>query len=148
MPSRKIHEIRRENMRDVVDKHPDGGTTAVAKRLGYRNASFLSQQIGPNPTREITEKSARRYEEELGLPKGFLDVDRNTPAVDTTPVLGITADLVADVVRLVGSVLQAEALVVQPKQFGDITALALTDAVEHGNKPRESYVKQVAQLLK
>ena len=62
---------RRSNLRRLAATY---GWTELAKRLGYRQPSFLVQMAGPNPTREVTEKSARRFEKELELPEGSLDV--------------------------------------------------------------------------
>jgi hypothetical protein len=62
---------RRSNLRRLANTY---GWTELAKRLGYRQPSFLVQMAGPNPTREVTEKSARRFEIDLGLPEGSLDV--------------------------------------------------------------------------
>jgi hypothetical protein len=58
----------------LANRHITYGWTELAKRLSYRQPSFLVQMGGPNPTREVTEKSARRFERDLGLPVGSLDV--------------------------------------------------------------------------
>jgi hypothetical protein len=62
---------RRTNLRRLANTY---GWTELAKRLGYRQPSFLVQMAGPNPTRPVTETSARRFERDLGLPEGSLDV--------------------------------------------------------------------------
>lgn len=135
-------EIRRENLRAVVEKN--GGVTKVSKVLGYTNASFLSQQIGPNPTREITEKSARAYEQKLGLPVGTLDGRAEVSAPATAGDLS----LVATTITLVGSVLKTEAVETSIDRFAQIVALALQDAAEHGGHPREGRIRDVVKLLK
>lgn len=60
----ELSEIRRINLRKMMESE---GALKLAGRLGYRQSSFLSQMAGPNPTREITEKTARAYEKQLGL---------------------------------------------------------------------------------
>lgn len=55
----EISEVRRANVRALIEKY---GASKLATRLGYRNPSFLSQQAGPNPTREVTERTARAFE--------------------------------------------------------------------------------------
>ena len=47
----------------------------------------MSQMAGKNPSRPITEDNARKFEQGLGLPKGWLDIER-TPygqPVENTP---------------------------------------------------------------
>jgi hypothetical protein len=140
---RKITEVRRDNLRALVAR--EGGGAKVASRLGYRSASFLSQQIGPKPSREITEKTAREYEAKLGLPEGALDRQEGPPqpgaqAIDTS--------VLVDVIRLLGGVLEAEKVNLPAGRFADVAALAVEDAVTHGGKPRESHIKSLVRLVK
>lgn len=46
-----------------------GGPTALAAHLGHSNGSYLAQLAGPNPKREVGERTARQVEERLGLPR-------------------------------------------------------------------------------
>lgn len=64
--------IRRNNLRRLAEQH---GATILAERLGYASPSFLSQMIGPNPTREVSERTARVIEHSLGLEPGWMDLD-------------------------------------------------------------------------
>lgn len=127
-----MDEIRRKNLRKLMDEH---GATVLAKRLGYRSPTFLSQLAGPNPTRQVTEKTARRFEADLGLPTGYLD---GRPA---------TVDL-ADIIRLVGRLAEGEGVELPVNRFADVAALAVTDATEHGGVAREAHIRQVLRLLK
>jgi len=70
----KTFETRRDNLRAVVTAR--GGPTAVAGELGFANASYLSQLVGPAPSRTISERAARSFEQTLGLPLGYLDMVR------------------------------------------------------------------------
>ena len=105
--------------------------TKVSKTLGYSNPSFISQMIGPKPTREITEKSARKFEERLGLQPGELDGAKVDP----------TTQLVANTIRLVGRACAAEGVSPSPDKFADLVVLAL----EQGT---EAHVRLMARLLK
>jgi hypothetical protein len=67
----RVVEVRRANVRQLMGER--GGLTDLSKRLGYKNPSFLSQMTGPEPTREITEKTARKIEKALALDPGSLD---------------------------------------------------------------------------
>ncbi|MGH8846786.1 MAG: hypothetical protein ACREXQ_06030 [Polaromonas sp.] len=143
-------EIRRENLRMLIDKH---GTANLAAKLGYRQASFLSQMAGPNPTRPVTETNARRFEEALNLPEGYFDALQNAAKTiadkDQLAKANATSTaLVVDVIRLVGEVCACEAVSLPPMKFADVVVLAYTDTMEHDGKPRESYIKQVVRLLK
>lgn len=67
-----IYDIRRENLRLICARH--GGKQAVALKLGHSNGSYLSQLIGPNPSKQISEPVAREYEQTLGLQPGCVDL--------------------------------------------------------------------------
>ncbi len=62
---------RRNNLRKLI------GTRYVtqvdlASALGVTD-SYLSQMLGPNPIRKVTEPTARKFEYKLGLNTGALD---------------------------------------------------------------------------
>lgn len=142
----KIAELRRENLRALIEEH--GGVSRLAEKLGYASPSFLVQQAGPNPTREVTEKSVRKFEKALGLPEGYLDrpPEPETPA---PPASSLNPEAIGDVIRLVGSLMQRESIPVPSAQrFTDVIALAVVDAMEHGGVPRENHIRQVVRLLK
>lgn len=142
----ELTERRRDTLKQIVDQR--GGVSKIAKQLGYSNPSFMSQMIGPNPTREITEKTARKFEEKLGLPKGTLDGALPPPTpVPAQAEPNDTALLVAEVIRMVGRTLESEGVKPSADKFADVVALAYLDTISHG-APRESHVKQLARLLK
>lgn len=68
---KSVYETRRDNLRTLL--HQWGGPTSLAKKLGHSNGSYVAQLVGPNPSREISEKVARDMEAKLGLPVGWLD---------------------------------------------------------------------------
>lgn len=142
----KISETRRENLRKLIAER--GGANALAKALGYTNASFLSQMCGPTPMREVTEKTARSFEAKLGLPSGTLDRENAATASPAAALSPAEVPLTVDVIRLVGKVLEDEGLNLPPMRFADVVALALTDTVEHGGKPRPEMIRSVVKLLK
>lgn len=116
--------------------------------MGYRSPSFLVQQAGPNPSREVTEKSARNFEQKLGLGAGYLDRNPTGTSATTAPV-AIDTGVISDVIRLVGALMAREQVPVPaPERFADLLALAVTDTLEHGGVPRESHIRSVVRLLK
>lgn len=69
-----VFDTRRANLRLLADRYD--GPSQLAAKLQLRHPSYLSQLIGPNPSRDISERTARAYEEKLGLAAGWLDVVR------------------------------------------------------------------------
>jgi hypothetical protein len=65
------HDFRRANLRKLAESF--GSLADLAKRLGYTNSSFIVQMIGPNPIRQVSEETARKFETALDLLPGSLD---------------------------------------------------------------------------
>ena len=63
---------RRKNLRRLVREHVMTQHSLCLK-LGWTSGSYLSQMIGPKPTRWIRESTARHIEQKLRLPQGWLD---------------------------------------------------------------------------
>lgn len=138
-----LTDTRRANLRTLIEQH--GGVSRLSEKLGYSSPSFLVQQVGPNPTRVVTERSARKFEQKLGLEPGTLD--RETGGTPTSA--GVSTQVISDVIRLVGTLMQREAVQMPPpERFADLLALALTDTLEHGGVPREGHIRSVVRLLK
>lgn len=161
-----ISEIRRANIRALINER--GGLTKLSRLLGYKNPSFLSQMISlDNPTREVTEKTARGIEEAMVLPTGYLDrapdavapslgheVERvkapaaptaNVPAVPTAKAVDQTQRMI-DAVRVVGTAMKDAGMVLEPDRFAEIVALVYADAPEGGVRPE--IVRMMLKLLR
>lgn len=111
-----IYDIRLQNLRDLVRQWD--GSTRLAKRLGYSNASYIVQLAGPNPRRTVSEKVARDMEEKLRLPPRWLDephADSHVPMNDA---------FLSDVVRVVMMCIRDEGRALDPQQVATITSLA------------------------
>lgn len=129
----KRNENRRDNLRRLQDEY--GGPKTLAEKLGYANSSFLVQMTGPNPTREVTEKTARKIEEKLGLEENSLDwpardkrsASRHTvhePSATYARPHGDTAPTV-EIIRALGSIMERDRISVSPTKLADIVAFAL-----------------------
>jgi len=157
----KISESRRVNIRALVDER--GGITKLSRLLGYKNPSFLSQMLSNGgATREVTERTARRIEEALGLPAGHLDREPEAPlrapvpdqqsavpvrSAQSAPTTSDeTVRLVADVIRAVGAACDESGVNLAPGKFAEVVALVYGDSVERGLRP--DHVKQVVRLLR
>jgi hypothetical protein len=147
----KQNEVRRENLRDLIRRHE--GPAALARRLGYRNAAFLVQMAGPNPSRPITERTARGFEEKLGLPAGWFDRDAapappSTAAAAAPAAAPIDSVLVTEVLRLVAESCETMGITLPHARFADVVALLYTEAVEEQRLPRPEHVQRLVNLLK
>lgn len=69
----RVRLIRIENLRRLCEMH--GSWTALGRLTGH-SSSFYGQVAGPNPRRTIGEVLARDIEQCLGLPSGWLDMQR------------------------------------------------------------------------
>ncbi len=72
-------EIRRKNLRELVDKADSGA--AFAKQADMA-PSLLSQILSQNPSRNVGDRLARKIEERLRLPSGWLDSAHSTEIAD------------------------------------------------------------------
>lgn len=165
------NDIRRINLRRLAAR---SSWTTLAKQLGYKQPSFLVQMAGPNPTRDVTEKSVRAYEQDLGLPDRSLDtlpVDLQTSemiatqAIETTtsaivmpqrPAVQVNASsssdpsskIVRDVISLVDANIALEHVQLDPVKYANLVHLALSDALEHGGQARQSHIQLMMKLTK
>ncbi|MDG9966948.1 hypothetical protein N7638_02780 [Achromobacter mucicolens] len=72
-PMAALYTARLCNVRALAAK--EGGLVALANKLGCDQAS-MSRLIGKNPSRNITERTARKIETHFALPIGSLDLMR------------------------------------------------------------------------
>lgn len=69
-PPCKRAEQRRENLRALVAA---SSYRAVADKLGYQRDEFIIHMAGPNPTRSVTERTAREIERVYELKEYAMD---------------------------------------------------------------------------
>jgi len=133
-----VYEIRRANLRGLQKQW--GGPTSLAKKLGHSNGSYLAQLIGPNPSREVSEKVAREIEAKLALPVGWLDVVQNDGgrAVDDE-TLSTCVGAVAAAVRDAG-------LKPNPKVFGNLVSLAYEHTKLSG-RVDEAFIQKLVGII-
>lgn len=68
-----LYKARLCNVRALTTK--EGGSVALAGKLGW-DQGLMSRLIGKNPSRNITERTARKIEARMALPIGSLDLMR------------------------------------------------------------------------
>lgn len=134
MANEDVFANRRGNLRALIIQHE--GATNLAKLLGYSSPSYLSQMVGPNPTRQITEKVARQVERKLLLPDGWLDKK------PTTYPVKVNDQQIGELVLLVGQILKENAVTVTPEQFATLVTLAHErEAID------ETYIRRLIHLI-
>lgn len=135
-----------------------GGSGKLAKKLGYTNASYLAQIAGPNPIRPITEKTARRFEQSLGLQIGVLDAPQTEAPVGRRPApaaerssapVAVAPEVraVTDILRMVAVACDESHVNLPLTKFADLVALVYTDTVETNTTPSVDRVKRLVRLL-
>lgn len=87
--AREIHEVRRDNLRSLVQDKFDGNRSAFARAAG-RDKNLINLMLTTNPElrRGMGEVQARSIEEAPQLPAGWMDVDRSAEAA-TGAVVGL-----------------------------------------------------------
>lgn len=89
----KTLQTRVDNLRRLIDAL--GGVGAVSQKLGRAGSSYLSQLVGPNPSRNIGERAARKIEADLGLPEMWLDVpNADLVRLGDTPAASVGAAVI------------------------------------------------------
>src|SRR5256885_11273821 len=146
MKGNKQNDVRRNNLRTLIQQHD--GPAALARRLGYRNGAFLVQMAGPNPTRPVTERTARGFEQKLGLPAGWLDRAESPPLAAATQSGPVDSALVTEVLRLVAESCETMGVTLAHARFADVVALLYTEAIEEQRLPRAEHVQRLVNLLK
>lgn len=130
---------RRENLRRLIEQW--GGPSTLAQKLGYSNASFVVQMAGPNPIRDVSEKTARKIEKQLGLPEGSLD----QKAVKSAPKVKLT--LLQSVVEYAAQQCQVAGVTLTHAKFANLVTMIYQDAEQHGGI-REVFAKSLIELSK
>lgn len=138
-----VSDLRLANLRKLIEQWD--GPTALATKLGYNNASFIVQMAGPSPTRPVSEKTARKFEEQLGLPEGWMDVATHQ---DTNVSQKVDVSLVTECIRLVGQTCQDLDIKLSPNKFADLVTIVYTDALESGGQPRLDHMRRLLSLLR
>jgi len=134
-----VYDHRRENLRNLVNAWK--GPLALAKKLGYANAAFIVQMAGPNPTRLVSERTARMIEASLDLGREYMD--RRPSAVEEVEM---NTDLLHECVRVVTQVCEDEKVKFSPGKFADLVTLAYTEAVANGGNLKLDQLKKIIKF--
>jgi len=136
---KSVYDTRRENLRSLIGQW--GGPTSLSRKLGHTNGSYLAQLVGPNPSREISEKVAREMETKLGLPIGWMDASHPSDGQR------LNDQALTEVVKAVATVLRDASLRPDPETYGTLVQLAY-DRAKLTGRIDEQYIKTLVQLLR
>jgi hypothetical protein len=117
-----IMEVRRDNLRKIIPQW--GGAVALAIKLGHAGAAFVTQMAGPNPTREISEKQARKIESRLDLPRGWLDMNHNVE--DSNIVIGLDENRLEISIMEVIKACRDRGVVLSPEKLAKVVRMIYT----------------------
>ena len=118
-----------------IGSHVDGS----ADRLGHSGPSYLSQLA--NAHRPVTEKTARKFEQSLGLREGWLDEDTHEP-VKTLPACPA---ILGQVVQAVSEEMESQHVSVDPPRMAAVVTMVYEHAQPLGHVDPD-YVRKVVQL--
>lgn len=134
-----VYDKRRENLRRLIGQW--GGPTSLSKKLGHANGSFIAQIAGPNPRREISERTARSIESALGLAIGWLDQDHPGGQHQLNDAA------LAEVVKAVATCLRDANLRPGPEVYASLVQLAY-DRTKLLGRIDEPFINQIIGLTR
>lgn len=134
-----VYEIRRENLRVLMSQW--GGPTSLSKKLGHANGSYLAQLAGPNPSRDMSERTARTIEQTLKLPLGWLDQPQQATAHK------LNDEGLAACVRAVATTLRDRDLRPDPEAYATIVQLVYDHAKLTGTID-ENFITKLTELIR
>lgn len=145
-----VADIRKINLRTLVAKFD--GPSALAKKLGYSNGSYISQMIGPRPIRPLNEKTCRKMELKLGYPAMWMDRDHGRKARVVREEPGVykvgAAELDSELLRAVAQAIEDAGIPYAAGKFGDVVTMLYEDASSKGGKIDAAYLVKVLRLAK
>lgn len=68
-----VKDIRRENLRYIVNTRYNGVVNRLAKDVGMHQAQVARVFVNGSTRRDMSDKMARALEEKIGLERGWLD---------------------------------------------------------------------------
>lgn len=132
-----LDDLRRANFKKLVDRY---GAASLARRLELSGPSYIGQIL--TGRRPLSEKTARKFEEKLGLTPRYLDSQN-----DVVPFEGTSPTLMAEAVRAVGEILEHEKIRPQPAKFAELVAMVYEQSVKVGHVDLE-HARRLIKLLK
>ena len=133
-------DTRRENLRSLIKQW--GGPSALASKMGHVNPSFLVQMAGPNPTRNVSERTARAVETALDLGPGWLDQSHSA----TVPQQ-VDGASISGAIQRVQQAADETSVKLNTAKFGDVVAMVYETAT-NGHTIDDQLLRKIVCLAK
>ncbi len=137
----KTNKQRIANLRALAARYEQ--MADLAKDLDW-SPSYLSQLIGPKPSRAISERTARQVELKLGLDQGVLDRE-----LSTVTESAVAADLIDTVMLTVDSALRTAEMKLPEEKYRALVSHLYRTAIRRKEAaiPREE-VDSLIRLIR
>lgn len=135
-----VLDIRIQNLKWLSAQW--GGPTSLAKKLKLSGGSYICQLMAG--TRPVTEKTARKFEAQLGLATGWLDQDHGG---GTVRAVALDDALLARTITLVSATMNESGVTLPPEKLAEVVSWVYDDASKSGQL-NEALVRRVVGLLK
>jgi transcriptional regulator with XRE-family HTH domain len=133
MDTDKMQKRRIQNMRTLAARYETQAD--LAKALGW-TPSYLSQLVGPNPSRTLTDRSARWIEAELKLPSGVLDQEvspmQTLQSLHTGKTEVVSADLLDNVMVAVDTAMELAGWKLSDEKYRALISHLYKAAIKRG----------------
>lgn len=139
-----MKEVRRQQLRRLVNEHE--GMNNLARKLGLAKGAYISQLLTNPPTRDISEKTARKWERLLRLPEGWLDGAGSSVAA-ANGAAAVNSELLAQVFLAVTEELKTAKVALPPVQLSELVAMQYADALP-GRRVDPARIRSIVGLLK
>ena len=136
-----VHTTRQKNLRELVTQW--GGASPLGKKLGYSNASFVSQMVHGH--RPITDANARKIEKALGLVAGWLDREHHGGGARVPKSSEVDASLFSRIVVLTSAAVEETGVKLSVEKFTELVAYLYERAIT-GEKVDEQSVRRLLRL--
>jgi transcriptional regulator with XRE-family HTH domain len=135
----RLDDLRRSNFQRLVDRY---GAASLAKRLGLTGPSYIGQLLSGR--RPLSEKTARKFEEKLGLTVRSLDIEGDGGPI---PFVGTDNVLLADSIRVLGELIEQEKVRPAPEKFAELVSMVYAQAVQSGRLDHD-HARRLVKLIK
>jgi hypothetical protein len=140
-------EIRRANLRALLAREKAGGgtTETFASKVGT-SAAYVSQMLGPKPSRAPGSNFCRKVEAAMRLDHGLLDRDQSSAPFDmlsaeARELLGLWATLLQPTQAHLKALLRALANPASPRYLAFEQALEARTGAPRASKPARTKIR-------
>ena len=139
-----VLQRRRNNLRALAAQW--NGVSGLSKKLGYTGPSYLSQMIGPQHNRPISEKTARHIEQVLGRASGWLDQDHHGITQEEPRTRNHSEPLFVTVSQALQDVLKEMGVTLTQEKAHAVFIRIYTEAQRRDGQVDPAFVRDLVQL--